>query len=126
MKLTGNEEVVEEILPVIDELKSFAEKQESFSTLAETHLLQAKISLVSLNIGEARRYITEAQQIAEKYGLNLLARKISSEHDAILEGLNVWEDFKKNKAPVSERLKFVDLDGYINRIQKKNRLMSPS
>jgi tetratricopeptide (TPR) repeat protein len=125
LKLTGNEEVLDEISPVIDELKSFAEKQKSFSTLAETYLLQAKISLVRLNMGDARKYITEAQQIAEKYGLNLLARKISSEHDAILEGLNVWEDFKKNKTPVSDRLKLVDFDGSVNRIQGKKPLDVP-
>ena len=60
-------------------------------------MLYGKISLLQMNMGEARRYLIQAQNIAEDHGLQLLARAISEEHDKLLEQLAEWENFKKRK-----------------------------
>jgi hypothetical protein len=40
--------------------------------LAETLLLQAKLSLLMLNLNNAKRFLTQAQKIAELHGLKKL------------------------------------------------------
>ena len=67
-----------------------------------------------MNLGDARQLFTEAERIADKHGLHLLARTISTEHDKLLEQLEKWQDLGKIKAPISERLKFVEIDKTLN------------
>jgi len=55
-----------------------------------------------MNIEEAKQFLTQAQQIAEMHSLNLLAIKISSEHENLLEQLNIWHQIKKKNTPISE------------------------
>ncbi|MHA2471946.1 MAG: hypothetical protein ACXAES_01795 [Promethearchaeota archaeon] len=88
----------------IDKLLKYSERRRFFSSLVETHLLQARSSCLRLKLKEARNSLAQAQNIAEKYGLQLLARKISDEHDQLLGKSDVWEELKRKKIPLSERL----------------------
>ena len=98
----NNQEVLSEINPLIVRLLDFAEFQKSFRLLAEINLLQGKLALIQMNLGDARKLFTKAERIADEHGLHLLARTISTEHDKLLEQLEKWEDLRKVKAPVSE------------------------
>lgn len=118
-------EILDEIKPVITRLLNIAEEQKSFLYLAETKLLQAKLALIQMEIDNAKQLLIQAQNIAEEHGLHLLAQKISSEHDTLLEQLNIWEELEKRDAPISERLKLASLDGVIDRIQGKRALEPP-
>ena len=100
-------------------LVNVAENQLSYSWLAEAKVLQAKIALIQMNIKEAKQVLTEAQRLADLHGLNLLAAKISSEHDFLLECENDWESFKMKDAPMVERIKLASIDGNIDRLQGK-------
>jgi hypothetical protein len=121
----NNEEVLSEINLLINRLLDFAEAQNSFRLLAETNLLQAKLALIQMNLGEARQLFTKAERIADEHGLHLLARTISTEHDKLLEQLEKWEDLRKNKAPVSERLKYVEIDKTLNHMMGKQMMNPP-
>jgi len=95
LHITNNPEILEEINPLIIKIFEIAENQHSYLWLAETKLIQAKLALIQMNIEEAKHLLTQAQQIAEMHGLDLLAIKISSEHDNLLEQMNVWDNLKR-------------------------------
>jgi len=124
LSMTNDLEVLEEINPLIDQLLEIAEKSHSYTILCETYLLQAKLSLLTFNIKKAQRFLTQAQQIAEKFGLKLLAIKISNEHDELLKQLNMWENLKESKAPLAERMKLSRLNEQMDNMIRK-RVIEP-
>jgi hypothetical protein len=78
-----------------------------------------------MNMGDARHYLTQAQNIAEDHGLQLLAREISTEHDKLLTQLDKWEEFNKINAPLSERIALASLDDSVELIQRKRVIKAP-
>ncbi|MFX0036663.1 MAG: tetratricopeptide repeat protein [Candidatus Hermodarchaeota archaeon] len=123
--ITNNLEILEDLNPLISRIFEIAEKQNSYLWLTETKLLQAKVALIQMKIEEAEILLTQAQQIAEMHGLDLLAIKISNEYDVLLEQLNTWDSLKKKDAPMSERIKLASFDGVINRMQGKSTIELP-
>ena len=125
LRMTNDLEVLEEIKPLITRLLDIVEKTGSFSILCETHLLQAKISLLNFNIKKAQRFLTQAQQIAEKFGLNLLTKKIATENDDLLKKLDLWEKLKEEGAPMVTRLELARLDEKIVGIVYNRAILTP-
>jgi tetratricopeptide (TPR) repeat protein len=113
LQITNEVEVLEEIKPLITQLLDLSDKSHSFWVLGETYLLQAKLSLISLNLEGARKLLTQGQEITEKYGLSLLAMKISNEHDNLLEKLDSWENLKETNAPLTERISLAGINGQV-------------
>jgi tetratricopeptide (TPR) repeat protein len=118
--------ILDEINPVITRLLDIAEKQHSYSLLAETNLLQGRLALIRLNLDDARQFLTTAQKIADEHGLTLLAQKISYEHDSLLEELETWQSFKKTKASISKRMKLAAVDGVMERMLGKRAIEPPT
>jgi tetratricopeptide (TPR) repeat protein len=116
---TGDEEIVEEITPLIQPLMEFASKQNTFSILAEAHLLQGRVALIQLNFDEAQHCLTQAQKIAEEHDLQRLAQQISAEHDTLLHELDIWENLKQTQAPLQKRLEMASTDSILRRMQGK-------
>jgi len=125
LRMTNDVEVLEEIKPVITRLLKISEEQHSYRYIAETKLLQAKLALIQMDIEKAEQLLTLAQQLAEKHGLQLIAQKISHEHDKVLDQLEVWDKVKKEEAPISERIKLASTDGVLERIQGRRAVESP-
>ncbi|MHA2394655.1 MAG: tetratricopeptide repeat protein [Promethearchaeota archaeon] len=125
LRITNDLEVLEEINPLITRLLDNAEKTGSYSILCETYLLRAKLSLITFNIKKTKRFLTKAQQIAEKFGLNLLARKISNEHDELLKQLNVWDNLKESTSSIKERMEFARLNEQMENMIKKRVVELP-
>ncbi|MFX1567432.1 MAG: tetratricopeptide repeat protein [Promethearchaeota archaeon] len=122
LAITNNIEILEDIYPLISRIFKIAEKQNSYLWLTETKLLQAKMALIRMDIEEAELSLTQAQQIAELHGLDLLAIKISLDHDNLLEQLNEWNNLKNTNAPISERIKLASFEGVINRMKGKSAI----
>ena len=120
LQIFNNQEVIPEINLLINRLLDFAEFQHSFRLLAETNLLQGKLALIKLNIGDARQLLTKAERIADEHGLHLLARTISNEHDKVLQQLD-----KLIQAPVSERLKLLEIDKTLDHMMGKQMMEPP-
>ncbi|MFX0043553.1 MAG: tetratricopeptide repeat protein [Candidatus Hodarchaeota archaeon] len=125
LQITNEVEVLEEIKPLVTQLLNLSDKSHSFWILGETYLLQAKLALLSLNLEEARRLLTEGQEIAEKYGLNPLAVKISNEHDQMLKQLEMWEKLKESKSPLEERLELSRLNEQMETMVRKRLIDLP-
>jgi hypothetical protein len=125
LQLFNEPEILEELNPLIDQLLKNSKEQNLYWTLAEAKLLQAKLALIQMNFEDAQHLLTQAQRIAELYGLNYLAQRISSEHDNYLGKLSEWKDLKEKDAPMAERLELASVDGVIERLQGKRALEPP-
>ena len=120
LRNTNDMEIVDEIKDYIGRLLNIAEKTHSYSLQAEAYLLQAKMVLISYDLEEARRLLAKGQQIAEKFGLKMLARKISNEHDELLKQMTIWENLKKSEATLTERLKLARLNEQVDDMLRKH------
>ena len=118
-------EILDDINPHVDHLQKNARDQNSYWLLAHVKLLQAKLALIQINMLDARKLLTEAQQIADEHGLQLLAGEISKEHDHFLEELKLWETIKKTQVSVAERLKLASLDDVLERMQGRRAIEVP-
>ncbi len=112
-------EVLEEIDSYITQLLDIAEKSQSYWILCETHLLQAKLSLLTLNIKKAERFLTQAQQIAERFNLNQLISKITDEKEDLAKKLDLWEKLKEVGAPMADRFELSRLNEQISGMVRK-------
>jgi len=113
LRVTNELEVLEEIKPYISRLLNIAEKSNSYWFLCEAHLIQAKLSLLTFNIKKARRFLTQARQIAERFGLNQLTLKITNENENLLKKLDLWKSLKEVDAPMIDRLELARLDEHV-------------
>ncbi len=125
LNLFEDTEVFKEINPLISELYKISEENRMYGNLAEAKLLQAKVALIQMNFEEAQRLLTQAQRVAELYGITNTAQKISNEHDNYLEKLSEWKSLKERDAPMSERLKLAEVDGVLDRLQGKRAIEPP-
>jgi len=121
LSTTNEIEVLNELENFITQLSDIAEKTNSFWVLAETYVLQAKLALITLDLKDARRLLTQAQKIAEKQGMHRLAAKISIEHDELLQKLNIWNDLKESKENLSKRIQLAKLSDQIENMIVKRR-----
>ncbi|MFX1455365.1 MAG: tetratricopeptide repeat protein [Promethearchaeota archaeon] len=125
LNLFEDTEVIKELDPLIVQLYKISEENRMYGNLAEAKLLQAKVALIQMEFEEAQKLLTQAQRVAELYGLDLLAQKISSEHDNYLKTVSDWKNLKENNAPVSERLKLASVEDVLERLQNKRAIEPP-
>ena len=125
LRTTNSVEILDELQPLITQLLGIAEESNSFWILGETYLLQAKLALIKLDLTETRRLLTQGQQIAENYGLKLLAMKISNEHDELLKQLSIWENLKESKVSLTERMKLARIGEQMDKMLLKRVMETP-
>ena len=107
-KDTKNVEALEEFSLLLERLRKVATNRLSYKIVAETYLLDAKLSIILFDLKKTRQSLTQAQEIAGKYGLKRLAVKISHEHDKLLQNRELWGQMEEENAPISDRLEKID------------------
>lgn len=122
---TNDLAILDELQPLINRLLEEAKRNKSFLLHSHALLLLGKVSLLQMNMGDARGYLNQSQQIAESHGLQFLARAISNEHDRLLEQLHKWEILKQNKAPISDRMNLALIDDTVDRMQGRLAVIPP-
>jgi len=125
MVIMDNLDILNEINPLISKMLKFSENQNSYLWLTETKLLQAKLSLVKMDIRRAKKLMSEAQRIAEMHNLYLLAQRISHDQDLLLDQSPLWNELLERNAPISERIKLASLNGVLGRMQGKSAIDTP-
>jgi tetratricopeptide (TPR) repeat protein len=123
--ISNDTEILEELNPAIDRLLNITEKTHSYSWLAYTKLLKAKLALIELNIEEGKKLMTQAQRVAELHGLSRLAQRISNEHDNLLEQVHNWDNLRSKDAPIAERIKLASVNGVIDQMQGRGVIQTP-
>jgi len=124
LRMTGDLEVLEDINSYIAQLLDITEKTHSYWVLAETYLLQAKISLLTFNIKKTQRLLTQAQQIAGRFNLNQLVSKITSEKEDLLKKLDLWDKLKKVGASMADRFELARLEEQISGMVQNRALLT--
>jgi len=124
-RINNNSEVLDELNQNIDKLLIIAEKSHSYLVFCKTFILQAKLALINFNMKAARRFLTQAQKIAESYGIKRLAMKISYEHDELLRQSKMWENLKESEISMSERWKLAGLSEQMEKMVRKRRIEVP-
>ncbi len=113
LRITSNLEVLDEIKLFISQLLEISEYSKVYSFLCEAFILQAKLALLELDMKKAQRFLTQAQQIAERFGFGLLVKKITDEHNDLLKKLDLWKKLKEVEAPMAERIELAHMDEQI-------------
>ena len=107
LTITNDSDIINEINPYIIMLLNLAEQQHTFFTFyfaADTYLLNGKLQLLTFNITKAKRFLTQAQQIANRFGPPKLATKIKKENDDLLKNEDLWKKLKEENAPMADRV----------------------
>ncbi len=123
LRITNDPEILDEIQPFIQELLYLAEHHHLYVILAETYLLQAKFSLLTSDIKKAKRFITQAQKISERFGYKELKERITNEQSKLLKQSDIWEKLKEMGAPMDERIKLAHLNEHIEEIIEKRAML---
>lgn len=122
LKLTGENEVLEEIKTLTDQLFEVSKNQQSSSLMAETLWLKSQLFLISMEMNEAKHLLTQAQLIAEEKDLKRLALKISTEYDKLINQMNKWQTLMKQDVPLTERIAIADIDNLLIRMIKREEI----
>ncbi|MFX0025760.1 MAG: hypothetical protein ACFE8M_05035 [Candidatus Hermodarchaeota archaeon] len=119
LKETSNLKELDKIEPYIDKIRSIAENGGVYTLLAEMHLFQAKLKLVSFEFKEAQGLLTQALDVALMHGLNLLARQIEDEQTELTRNFLKWEKLKASGGKISERMDLARVDEQIKLLLQK-------
>ncbi|MFW9855057.1 MAG: tetratricopeptide repeat protein [Candidatus Thorarchaeota archaeon] len=119
LRTTGRTDVLNEVKQLSENLLEIAKSQSSFSKLAETYRLQAKLALLELDVKKCQQLLTQAQLIAETKGLQKLAISISNEYDTLLTQLSKWDDYVDRQASISERYELAELEKMMSALLQK-------
>ncbi|MHA1941975.1 MAG: tetratricopeptide repeat protein [Promethearchaeota archaeon] len=121
--MSNDTKILEDINALISRMHKIAEHQHSFLKFTQATFFQAKVELLQADIGKARMYLTQAQQLAQKYGFRRLAQEISNQHDKLLDQQEVWEQMKERNVSISERMELASIDRTMQ-IMKEKQLTS--
>ncbi len=120
---TNDLKVLDEIQVYIAQVHNIVKNQKSYSFLAETYLLRAKLELLTLNLKQSQRFLDKAQDITETYGLELLLRRILMEQYNLVNQTKNWETLKRTKANIAELINLAQIEEQLSRMLRKRFLL---
>jgi len=123
LHLTDDPEILNEIQPYIQKLLELAEHQQSSVIIPEVYLLQAKISLLTFDNLKAKRFLTQAKQIAERFGNKEMVERIMIEQSTLHKKSSTWEQLKDTGASMAERIKLARLHEQIEELDEKRVIL---
>jgi len=123
LRNTANLKILDEIISYVKQIKDIAFNTQSYWLLAETHLLQAKLELLTLDLKKAKNSLNQAQQIAEDHGLNQITEKISIEQNELLNQSNKWVSLKNSTETIVELSNLTHLKEQIQYMLKKREIL---
>ncbi|TFF85197.1 tetratricopeptide repeat protein [Candidatus Heimdallarchaeota archaeon] len=113
----GSKKPLERVYRLTEKLVAIAKKQNSYSLLAKTFLLQAHLVALDSKTKQAKDLLRKAEQIADEKGYDRLAIVIVNELKR-LEG-EVFEAFNEKEVNFLERLGKLQLQGLMTSIRQK-------
>ncbi len=124
--ITRNLEVLDDIYPLLEKLINVADNQHSYIMLAKAFLLKAKLSIIGMDIDQARIFLSSAQKYAMDHQLDFIAIQISEEHDKLLDQQAVWEGLPDKSISLEERIQISGVNfQFAQRIREKSEEIVP-
>jgi hypothetical protein len=119
LRTFGNEEVLSEVKNWSNRLLELAQKQYSYSLLAETYLLQSRLALLELDIQQSQNLLDEAKILAEENELQQLHTKILDEQFFLHEQSRKWKRLAGKKLSIKDRINLIQLEDLLDRMIHK-------
>ncbi|MHA1465397.1 MAG: hypothetical protein ACTSQ2_09930, partial [Candidatus Heimdallarchaeaceae archaeon] len=119
LKKSEDYKLLEELKFFINQLQEIGVKELTYPLLVQTYWLQSRISLLELNAEEAQKLYTKAQAMAEEKGLELMARKISDEHDFLIDQLDLWRKFTTKLPSILEIFELTRIEDMLSQMLRK-------
>lgn len=116
LKMTGEDELFEEIKSLTNRLLEIAKQQASNSLLAETYLIQSKLALIELDMGQAKKLLTEAHRITQEKGLHRLGQTVEHERDFLQSQMQKWDLIRKENPSRQELIALTGLDNFLEQM----------
>jgi len=111
--MTNDVVILDEIRFYLNELIESSERSNSFWLLANSYLIQGKVSLIKSDLKKARRFLIQGQKIAERQGYQKLAIEFTKEYEDLNAQEHLWENFNITNASISERLSLAKISEHI-------------
>jgi tetratricopeptide (TPR) repeat protein len=113
------EEIVyNEAMDLIDRLYEIAQQQHSFFLSINVLIFKARIEIIHGEYDKAVKMLEQAHLLAEEKGISGLIRKIEEEQQTMRDNISKWEDMLDKTSSVSERMKYIELENYLNKMIK--------
>lgn len=119
LKMTGEDELFGEIKNLTEQLLEIAERQASHSLLAETYLLQSKLALIELDMGQAKKLLLTAHTIAQEKGLDKLSKTLEDEQNQLQSQMERWNLLIKENPSKQELIGLTKLDDLLGTMIQK-------
>lgn len=115
LQATGENEILDEILGILNSLESHAKDEDAFKIQAEVFILKSQIFLIKLNMDSAWEYLDSAQEIMHKKPNENLERRISLLADELLNTGSIWENFKEEYS-LADRVKATNITSLLGKM----------
>ena len=78
--------------------------------------------MIELDIGQAKKFLIQAQLIAEEKDLQRLVLKISHEYDKLLNQAKQWSNLIERKAGLNDTIAMVEIDDLLLKMTKRREI----
>jgi hypothetical protein len=119
LKMTGEDEVLQEVKDLTQQLFDIVESQNSHSLLIETLMLQSKFATMEFKVDQAKNLLTKAQDLATDRDLQILARSVEKEREQLQTQLDTWERLVEGKPTQREIIETTLSEELLDRMIKK-------
>ncbi|MFX1284051.1 MAG: tetratricopeptide repeat protein [Promethearchaeota archaeon] len=116
LRITGNEEVLQEIKTILTQFLEIAEKQHTYYWLIQIYWIQSKLALLELDIERSQRLLIQAKTLSEEKGLQMLTTQISSEYEALITQIGKWEEIFDKEPSMNEIIELTQLEDLLERM----------
>ena len=113
LRVSNDTTIINKIKPLLEKLIKMAQHSGLYYFLVEAYIIHGKMALIVFDMESSRRYFTQAQNLAEKYGYIGLADEIAGLHESMMEKKETWEQMEQTNAPISERMDLARLDDHL-------------
>jgi hypothetical protein len=121
LRAYGEEEVFYEVKELIQRLNKIANRQNSYSLIIDTAILQARLSMVEGDLNASQKFLDRAELIAKEKEIHHLAKDIQKEKEHLKRQYKKWEYLIQSNAPFGSRLEQAQLAEYIYAAKKAKR-----
>ncbi|MFX1507481.1 MAG: tetratricopeptide repeat protein [Promethearchaeota archaeon] len=121
LRAYGEEEVFYKVKELIQRLDKIANRQNSYSLIIDTAILQARLSMVEGDLNASQKYLDRVELIAKEKEIHHLAKEIQKEKEQLKSQYKKWESLIQSNAPFRSRLEQAQLAEYIYAAKKTKR-----
>ncbi|MHA1199241.1 MAG: hypothetical protein ACTSQF_07830, partial [Candidatus Heimdallarchaeaceae archaeon] len=123
LKETSNERYLTKLQKNISKLIEIGTANNFPSIIVESLWFKSQLSLLNLDIEEARELLSQALDIAEKEGLNRLALKITISKEQLIRQKIELEELEVEDSTISRRMELVNVENGFKKLKQKEIVM---